>query len=363
MKKKFGSMFALLITSSIVLAACGDGDDNVDNGGADVNDDANNNVEENDTNENNGAENDDANNDGASSDVNAGNLQIGTGGTGGTYFPLGQEMATVINNNIDYDGFDLSAVSSGASVDNLSNILQGEIALGMTVHLPALDALTGAGDFEGVEVDNFGFMGHIYPEVMQIVTPADSGIETIADLAGADIAIGPPGSGTQSAARLILEAYGLEEGDYNAYEEDFGDAAGRIQDGNLDASFGLLGLPASSIEELSLSRDINLISLTDESLAYVEENSGYGSFEIPAGTYDFQEEDVHAITAYAVLVGSTDLIDEDLGYEITKALYENSEEITHPQGDHTTKENILLGSEGLPIHPGSQRYFDEEGIE
>ncbi|MGJ9382563.1 TAXI family TRAP transporter solute-binding subunit [Salipaludibacillus sp. CF4.18] len=362
MKKKFGSMFSLLLTGSIVLSACGGENDNsTDNGGTDS---ANNTAEENVANENDGAQNNEAANDEVASDVNVGNLQIGTGGTGGTYYPLGQEMATVISANIEgYEDFDLSAVSSGASVDNLSNILQGEIALGMTVHLPAVDALTGAGDFEGVAVENFGFMGHIYPEVMQIVTPADSGIETIEDLEGADIAIGPPGSGTQSAARLILEAHGLEEGDYNAYEEDFGDAAGRIQDGNLDASFGLLGLPASSIEELAISRDVNFISLTEDGLAYIEENSGYGSFEIPADTYDFLEEDVTAITAYAVLVGSTDLINEDLGYAITKALYENSDDITHPQGDHTTKENILLGSNDLPIHPGAQRYFDEEGIE
>lgn len=338
-------MFALILTGSLVLAACGDGDNDVNE---------NNNV--------GGDNNAEENNNEATGDVNVGNLQIGTGSTGGTYFPLGQEMATTINNNIDVEGFDLSAVSSGASVDNLSNIYQGEIALGMSVHLPAKDALTGAGDFEGVEVDNFGFMGHIYPEVMQIVTGADSDIESIGDLQGKSVAIGPPGSGTQAAAILILEAHGLEEGDYEAFEEGFGDAAGRIQDGNLDASFGLLGLPASSIEELSISRDVRLLPISEEGLSYIEENSGYGPMTIPADSYEFLESDVQAITAYAVLVGSTDLIDEDLGYAITKALYDNSGDISHPQGNYMTKENVMNGSDGLPIHPGSERYFKEEGL-
>src|SRR5690554_3000270 len=220
-------MFGLLFAGSLLLSACGGGNNDNTSGNGDG----------------------DNNNSNAGGEVNIGNLQLGTGSTGATYYPLGGEMATVINNNIEgYDDFDLSAVSSGASVDNLVAIFNDDFALGMTVHLPALDALTGDGDFEGVAIDNFGFMGHIYPEVMQIVAPADSGIETIADLEGKRIAIGPPGSGTQAAAKLILEAYGIEDGDYTAFEEGFGDAAGRIQDGSLDASFGLLGLPAGSIE-------------------------------------------------------------------------------------------------------------------
>jgi TRAP transporter TAXI family solute receptor len=340
-------MFAVLLTGSLVLAACGDGDnDGNNNVGGDKN--ANNNVEE--------------NNNEATGDVNVGNLQLGTGTTGGTYYPLGTEMATVISNNIDVDGFDLSAVSSGASVDNIVSISQGEMDLGMTVHLPALDALTGDGDFEGVEIDNFGFMGQIYPEVMQIVTGADSGIESIGDLQGASIAIGPPGSGTQSAAKLILAAYGIEDGDYEPYEEGFGDAAGRIQDGNLDASFGLLGLPAGSIEDLSISRDINLLPISDEGLQYIEENSGYEAMTIPGDSYEFMDGDVEAVTAYAILVGSLDSISEDLGYEITKALFENSGDITHAQGSFLTKENAINGSDGLPMHPGAERYFEEEGL-
>jgi TRAP transporter TAXI family solute receptor len=329
-------MFAVLLTGTLLLAACGDTTGNNDN-----------------TAENNA-------NAGTATDV--GGLQLGTGSTGGTYYPLGQEMATVINNNIDVDGFDLSAVSSGASVDNIVRIFQGDMDLGMTVHLPALDALTGDGEFEGVAIDNFGFMGHIYPEVMQIATTEGSGIESIADLEGASVAIGPPGSGTQAAAKLILEAYGLEDGDYEAYEEGFGDAAGRIQDGTLDASFGLLGLPDGSIEQIALQRDVKLIPLSEKATSYIEENSGYEAFTIPADSYDFLEEDIQAITAYAILVGSLDSIDDDLGYEITKTLFENSGDISHSQGSHLTKENALNGSEGLPLHPGAERYFEEEGI-
>ncbi|ADU31222.1 TAXI family TRAP transporter solute-binding subunit [Evansella cellulosilytica] len=352
MNKKFYSILAILLAGILLLAACGEGDD-------DTTDDAGG--DEPETEETDDATEEEEDDD-AAADGGAINLQMGTGGTGGTYYPLGGEMATVINNNIENFDLTIDAVATGASVENLAEIGQGNFGLGMTVHLPALDALTGDGDFHGVEIDNFGFMGHIYPEIMQIVTQENSGIESIEDLRGKTVNTGPVGSGTRAAARLILEAYGLEEGDYTESDEGFGEAAGRIQDGSLDASFGLLGLPASGIEQLAAQRDIRMISISSEAMEYIEANSGYEAYEIPADAYDFLEEPVVALTAYAILVGSTDLVDEDLGYEITKALFENRDQISHAQGAHLTKENALLGHEGLPMHPGAERYFQEAGL-
>jgi len=288
-------------------------------------------------------------------------LQMGTGSTGGTYFALGQEMANVMNAHVVSEGFNVSAVASGASVENLANIARGDFQLGLTVHVPALDAYKGEGDFEGVAVDNFGFMGHVYPEVMQVVTTKNTGITSIADLKGKKVTIGPAGSGTQAAAKLILEAYGISDGDYQSYEEGFGDAAGKLQDGQIDASFGLLGLPASSVEELATQREVVILPIEGDALKYIEENSPYKSLEIPGDAYKFLDGPVNTITAYAILVGSLNQISEELGYEIVKGLYENASDITHASGSHMTIENIMNGSEGLPMHPGAEKYFKEIG--
>ncbi|OIJ10204.1 TRAP transporter [Anaerobacillus arseniciselenatis] len=314
MKKKLTLLFSLVFSVSLLLVACGETDTQ---------------------------------------------LQLGTGSPGGTYYPLGTEIANVVTAEVE--GLSVSAVSSGASVENLSMIGQGEMDLGMTVHLPAQDALNGVGAFES-PVENFGFMGHIYPEVMQVVVRADSGIDSIADLAGKRVAIGPAGSGTQDAATLILEAYGVEDGDYTPFAEGFGNAAGQLQDGNIDALFGLLGLPASAVTELALNRDIKILDVEGDALDYILENSGYGHLEIPADAYDFLDAPVSTVTAYAVLVGSLDSVDEDLGYEITKAMFEKAGNVTHDQARHLTKDNALLGSEGLPFHPGAERYFQEIGL-
>jgi uncharacterized protein len=290
-------------------------------------------------------------------------LTLGTGSTGGTYYPLGGEMATVLSDNVDVEGFNVSSVESGASVENMANIGQGEMQLGMTVNGTAQEALDGAGEFDGESIDNFGFMLHIYPEVMHVFTREATGIESIEELEGATIAVGPPGSGTQVAARDILSAHGLEDGDYDALEEDFSDAQGRVQDGTIDASFALLGSPDSSIDELQATTgDVRYLDIEGEALDQIAEETFYEPYEIPADDYDWLNEPVSTVTARAVLVGSTNQVSDDVGYEITKTLLENSDQISHPQAEHMTKENALTGRLDLPLHPGAERYYEEEGM-
>lgn len=333
MKKLFSMVFFALI---LVLAACGSGDEDNNAGG---------------------------DNDGDNAGGEGAQIQLGTGSTGGTYYPLGQEIANILTDNVDVEGFSVSAISTDASVDNLSRIGRGELELGMTVHVPAHEAIEGTGAFDGTVIDNFGFIGHIYPEVMQVFTLESTGIESIADLKGKRVAIGPPGSGTQTLAKQILEAYGIGEGDYTAFQEGFGDASKKLKDGQVDASFGILGLPSSAVDELQAATgEVKLLEISGEELASLEETTGYEEFEIPANSWEWLEEPVTTLSAYAILVGSTDLIDEDLGYEITKALFENAGDITHSQGQHITKDNALNGLGDLKLHPGAERYFKEIGL-
>ncbi|PWA11053.1 TRAP transporter substrate-binding protein [Pueribacillus theae] len=337
-KKKYGLLSFLLMLTLLALAACGGG------GGDET------------ANENEGEKEKSESKAGGTVD-----LLMGTGSQGGTYFPLGAEMANVWNKNID--NVNVTSTESGASVENLAKIWKGEFDLGMTVNLPAYDAMNGVGDFEGKKVENFAFIGHIYPEVLQIVTRESTGINSIEDLKGKRVAIGPPGSGTQTATKIVLEAFGIKDGDYEAYQEGFGDAKSKLQDGTIDASFGLLGLPDAGIDELQASvKDVKFLPVTDEAIKYIEENSGYSSYTIPAGSYEWQEEDISAVSAFAVLVANTDKVDDDLAYQLAKVMIENADENTHPQAKHMTKENALNGLGDLPLHPGAEKYYEEAGI-
>ncbi|MFT9846681.1 TAXI family TRAP transporter solute-binding subunit [Aneurinibacillus sp. REN35] len=180
---------------------------------------------------------------------------------------------------------------------------------------------------------------------------------------GVNIAVGPPASETQSVAKKILEAYGVKDGDYKAFQEGFGDALNGVQDGNIAISFGILGVPTGSINELqAAAKDVKMLSLSDEAIAHIEKNTSYKAYTIPKGSYDFLDSDVKTVTAYAILVGNTNTIDEKTGYELTKYMYEKASENTHAQAKEMTLKNALNGSEGLPIHPGAKKYFEEKGL-
>lgn len=180
---------------------------------------------------------------------------------------------------------------------------------------------------------------------------------------GKNIAIGPPASETNNVSKIILDAYGIGDSDYTAFQEGFGDAADGVQDGNIDISIGILGLPAASIESLQASAgDVKMLSLSDEAIQKIEEESGYQRFTIPKESYDFLTEDIATVTAYAILMGNTDTIDEELGYELAKSMIENASENTHAQAKQMILENALNGAEGLLIHPGAKKYYEEQGL-
>src|SRR5690554_714758 len=127
----------------------------------------------------------------------------------------------------------------------------------------------------------------------------------------ARIAIGPPASETNSVSKVILEAYGIK--DYQAFQEGFGNAADLVQDGNIDISFGILGVPAGSIESLNASTgDVVMLGLSDEVIAKAEASSGYKSYNISKDAYGFLDADVPTIAAFAVMVANNDTIDEEL---------------------------------------------------
>ena len=285
-------------------------------------------------------------------------LTMATGSTGGTYFPLGGAMAGVWNDNLDQ--VRVNTQSSGASVENLRLLQGGEVDMVLAVNGVAADAIDGAGEFEGEDYD-FVTIGNIYGEVTQIVATAESGITTIADLEGQRVALGPPGSGTEVIARFILETQGIDpDNDIEAFNDTFGEASDGLRDGRLDAAFGILALPAGSIEEVANSVDITIVSIEGDLMdTLLEADPTLSALDIPAGTYTGQDTDAVTVTNWATLYAPADL-DEDLVYDLTRVLYTENEAIANAVavGEQIQLDTALDGND-IAVHPGAQRFFDE----
>lgn len=289
-------------------------------------------------------------------------LSIATGGTGGVYYPIGGGFAEMINNHIE--GAQATAEVTGASVENMGLIMRGDadlaLALADTVH----QAYTGTDDFEGRQIENTRALASVYPNAVQLVTLAESDIESIADLAGKRVSVGAPGSGTELNARALLEANGVSYADFSPRRLNFNETADAIRDGDIDAGFWSVGPPTSSILNLAATRDIRLIGLSDEEVANAQaEEAVFAPYELAAGMYDGMDEAVQTIGIPNVLVVNSDM-DEELAYQLTQLLFENTDELiaVHPAANDTTVE-FTMQSTPVPLHPGALRYFEEVGAE
>ena len=287
-------------------------------------------------------------------------LTFGTGGTGGVYYPLGGEYAAIYEENID--GVTVTYTDSGASVENIGKIFQGEWQLGIVQSDTANTAVLGEGEFEGAQVDNIGWIAGLYPEAAHIVTLAGNGIESAADLKGKKIAVGDVGSGTRAVSDAILAAYDIGEDDYEAFEQDFASSLDLLRDNNIDASVFVVGTPTGSLGDLAATNEVKLVSLDEDKAEQVAGESLFEVYTIEPDAYDFLEEPVTTLSVAAALIASMDQVSEEVGYEITKATFEHADSITLPQGGLISHDFALTGQGEVPMHPGAQKYYEEEGL-
>lgn len=288
-------------------------------------------------------------------------LTFVTGGTAGTYYPLGGELSDIIEANTDAT---VNYVESGGSGDNLGQIYNEEAQLGLSQNDTAALAVNGElPELEGVELDNFGWIANLYPEAMHIIVRADSDIESVEDLEGRTIAVGDAGSGTRVISDAILEAHGIGEGDYTAEVTDFGTSTEMLADGQIDATMFVVGVPVAGLTQLAGTTDVELLDIEDSMAEEIAGGGDFEAYEITADSYDFLEEDVTTISAFAALVASTTEVSEDLGYEITAAIFDNADQITLDVGESIALEEALNGIGSVPLHPGAERYYEEQGLD
>jgi len=290
-------------------------------------------------------------------------ISIATGGTGGVYYPLGGEMASILSKYIPY--LEATAEVTTASVDNCLLIGRGKADLALIMADVGWDAYQGKGKFK--EKIPLRTVAVLYPNNMHVVTIEGTGIEKVSDLKGKRVSTGAPGSGTEVKALRVLEAYGLDpDKDMKRDRLGVSESAGALKDRKIDAFFWDGGLPTAAITDLGATPGIK-IKLIGHEDAIPKMRDKYGPLYIkgiiPAKTYPGQDVDVPVALIWNLLVCNENMKVE-VAYDIVKTLFEHKAELVsvHREARWLSFEPQAAGGSPIPFHPGSIRYFTEKGI-
>ncbi|WP_077036862.1 TAXI family TRAP transporter solute-binding subunit [Pelomonas sp. KK5] len=284
-----------------------------------------------------------------------------TGGTSGVYYPMGVALSQVYSKAMP--DAKVSVQATKASAENLNLLQAGRGEVGFTLG----DALSDAwkGDAEAgfaSPLKKLRGLAGIYPNYIQIVASADSGIRSLADLKGKRISVGAPKSGTELNARAVLKAAGLSYKDFAKVEYlPFGESVELMKNRQLDVTLQSAGLGVSSLRDLAVSQKVVVVEIPADVVAKVGDPA-YQAAVIPANTYEGQTKDVNAIAIQNFLVTS-EAVSADTVYKMTKSMWENLDALVaaHAAGKLVKRENALKGMP-LPLHPGAEKYYREIGL-
>ncbi len=290
-------------------------------------------------------------------------IVLATGGNTGTYYAYGMAMGQILQAKT---GIKFDVQSTGASKANIQLIQVGEADMAVVQNDVMYYAYTGTDLFEGAQTQDFEAVATLYPEICQIIASKSSGIASVSDLKGKRVSVGDAGSGVEFNAKQVLAAYGIDiENDIQKQNLGFGPSADALKDDKIDAFFCVAGIPTTAITDLAMSNAITVVPVDDDKFAALSEQYGfYTQQTIPAGTYNGMTEDVKTVAVMATYIVDKDL-SENTVYEITKAIFENKEEIAaaYAKGAELDSTKAVEGIPAVvPFHAGALKYFKEIGV-
>ncbi|MBT2583901.1 TAXI family TRAP transporter solute-binding subunit [Planococcus sp. ISL-109] len=320
------SAFTAVVAGAMTLAACGGGEE--------------------------GGSGDEGGGEGLDTNI----VTIATGGASGPYNIIGSTLADVYSNEY---GVNSRTQTTGASVENVNLMKEDKIEMAFTMSDVVSQAVEGEESFTE-PTDKISQIAALYPNYVQIVTTADSGIENFDDLVGKRIAVGDQNSGVEVNARTLLEGHGITYDDIQVDYLGYAEAADGLRAGQLDAAFLTSGLPNASLLELSETLDIRMVAIDPEDVAEIAQDKSYFvALDIPADTYG-NEEAVPTAAIMNALIVHSDMSEDDV-YKMTKTFFDNLETLGN---SHQAATDITLeeAQEGLvaPLHPGAERFYSEQ---
>ena len=292
-------------------------------------------------------------------------VSIGTGGVTGVYYPTGGAICRLVNKNRKQHGIRCSAESTGGSVYNINTIRAGELDFGVAQSDWQHHAYHGTSKFaDQGPFSDLRAVFSVHPEPFTLIVREDVDVDDFADLKGKRVNVGNPGSGQRATTEVVMDAYGIEMGDFSLAAELKGaEMAQALCDGKIDAMIYTIGHPAAAITEAATTCDVELIAVAGAPIdKLVADNAYYRRAVVPGGIYKGNSDDVKTFGVGATFVTSLQT-PEDVVYTVVKAVFENFGDFRklHPAFNNLRESEMIKDGLSAPLHPGARKYYKERG--
>jgi len=290
---------------------------------------------------------------------------MASGSVDGTYYPIAGAISRITSDSRDLN-FLIAVESSAGSIANVQLLRSGEADFALLQNDVAYYAFNGItlDAFAGKPVKNLAGVFSVYPEIVHVIARRSADVRSIRDLKGKRVVLGAPGSGAEQNALQVLKAHGILETDLRTMPSIGRTAAfDQLRAGLVDAVFVSTALGSPLIADAMASGKLTLVGIGDSVGEALRRSYPFYTIEkIPANTYPGLEHDVQSAGVMAILVVRANVADE-LVYSLTKAVFDNLPQFqsSHPAARHLTLHTALTGM-ALPLHPGAERYFQQNGI-
>ena len=287
-------------------------------------------------------------------------MSLATGGTAGTYFPVGGALAKAASKS---GQLQVTAETSNAAVSNVNLLSTKDIELALVQNDVTYWAYNGQNMFKDKPVKSLRSIMAVYPEDAHLVVTKDSGITKLEDLKGKRVSVGSPGSGTEADVQALIRMVNMSYKDFKADRLDYGATANRFKDNQIDAGFLITGWPSAAIMDIATTKDITLVNFDQKFMEELQKVHPYFVPNvIPKGTYRGVDTDTNC-PAVMAMVATHEGISEEAVYLFLKGIFDNLEEVhtAHAKAKEITLANALNGLTA-PLHPGAIKFYKEKGL-
>lgn len=266
---------------------------------------------------------------------------------------MGQALSNMVNKHAD--GYEMAPIVTGGGLENPRLVDSGEVELGIAPASLSFLAVKGVGPYK--DPLDIMAMGQLHSSILHMVTLPNSGINSIADLKGKRVAVGPAGGGTLSIMRNLFKLYDMTMEDIVPSFLSYADGFSQLSDGNVDASFALAGFPTSAVMQTRATNELKFIELGAEKMDELTSRFPYYSnVTMPADVYS-TGNDVVVIGSANMLIASSKM-DDARATVLLEAIYGNLDDLISENA--LAKQIVPKASLGLPIplHPAAKAYFE-----